>query len=128
MHNKILFEYAIIRLVPKVEREEFMNIGVITLCTSLKEVRVLYHLNEERIKLFAPELDLEEIKKHVASLASIGSGTPNSGPIGKLDAPSRFRWLTAIRSTVIQSSRIHPGMCSGSFEETTQKLFTQFVL
>jgi hypothetical protein len=125
MQDKHTFEYAIIRLVPKVEREEFLNIGVIVFCAKLKYLKVQFTTNETRIKAFAPLLDIEEVKEHMQSFAKITHGSTDAGPIGRLDAAARFRWLTAIRSTIIQPSRIHPGLCTADIDKTFERLFEQ---
>lgn len=104
------FEYAVIRVVPKVEREEFMNVGVILYCQSLGFLDAKFTLDEERLYALSPVLEIQEIKKHLAAFCSICKGGPAAGPIGKLDIGSRFRWLTATRSTVMQCSRVHPGL------------------
>jgi len=111
MQELHLFEYAVIRVVPRVERDEFINVGVILFCGRKKYLTATYTLDENRLKAFSPGLDIEEIRGHLDSLMKICTGAKNSGPIGQLDAPSRFRWLTAMRSTVIQTSRVHPGFC-----------------
>jgi hypothetical protein len=104
------FEYAVIRVVPKVEREEFMNVGVILYCQSLSYLDAAFTLNEERLHALSPGLEMPEIKKHLAAFCEICKGGSAAGPIGKLDMGSRFRWLTATRSTVLQCSRVHPGL------------------
>jgi len=106
------FEYAVIRVVPKVEREEFMNVGVIVYCQSLSFLDATFYLDELRLKALSHRLEMEEIKKHLAAFCEICKGGPASGPIGRLDMGSRFRWLTATRSTVLQCSRVHPGLSS----------------
>ena len=104
------FEYAVIRVVPKVEREEFMNVGVILYCQSLSFLDAAFTLDEERLHALSQGLEMMEIKKHLAAFCDICKGGPGAGPIGKLDMGSRFRWLTATRSTVLQCSRVHPGL------------------
>lgn len=104
------FEYAIIRVVPKVEREEFMNVGVIIYCQSLSFLDAMFNLDEQRLLALSPGLEIGEIKKHLFAFCNICKGGPDAGPIGKLDMGSRFRWLTATRSTVLQCSRVHPGI------------------
>ncbi len=127
MPEKDLFEYAIVRIVPKVEREEFINVGVILYCAKQKFLQAIFSINEERLRAFCTKTDLAELKEHLNSYNNICKGTPDSGPIGQLDLASRFRWLTATRSTVVQSSKVHPGL-SEDPAETLQKLFTQLVL
>ncbi|HWZ02729.1 MAG TPA: DUF3037 domain-containing protein [Mucilaginibacter sp.] len=126
MQQEYLFEYAVIRVVPRVEREEFLNIGVIVFCAKQKFLRARYLLDENRLKAFAPDLDLAELKEHVCSIERICIGDKDAGPIGKLDIASRFRWLTATRSTIVQTSKVHPGFCKDA-GETLERLFGQLV-
>jgi hypothetical protein len=112
MQEQHSFEYAIIRIVPRVEREEFMNVGVILYCQSLSFLDALYSVDEERLLAFSPGLEMNEIKKHLFAFCNICKGGAEAGPIGKLDMGSRFRWLTATRSTVLQCSKVHPGLSS----------------
>lgn len=127
MPEKDLFEYAIVRIVPKVEREEFINVGVIVYCAKQKFLQALFTLNEERLRAFCTQTDLDELKEHLNSYNNICNGTQNAGPIGHLAIASRFRWLTATRSTVVQSSKVHPGLCDDAMETLT-KLHAQLVL
>lgn len=127
MHSNHLFEYAVIRVVPKVEREEFINAGVILFCKSKKFLKVLFLEDTFRLCAFSPALDCEEVKENLRSIERICNGETSGGPIGQLDMASRFRWLTATRSTVVQSSKVHPGFCIEP-EETLERLFAQLVL
>lgn len=127
MQQAHLFEYAVVRVVPKVEREEFLNVGVILYCAKLHFLQVLYTLDADRLRIFCPQIDQEELQQHLRSIERICAGSKESGPIGTLDIAGRFRWLTATRSTIIQSSKVHPGFCSDP-AETLSKLFTQLVL
>ena len=127
MQEKDLFEYAVIRVVPRVEREEFLNVGVILFCTKQKFLKVLYQLDENRLKAFCASLDLTEIEENLGAFGKISAGSPNGGPIGQLDLASRFRWLTATRSTVLQTSKVHPGFCDLA-GETLQRLYSELVL
>ena len=110
------FEYAVIRVVPKVEREEFMNVGVIVYCQSLSFLDAAFHLDEHRLRALSQHLEMDEIKKHLEAFCEICKGGPAAGPIGRLDMGSRFRWLTATRSTVLQCSRVHPGLSENPAE------------
>ena len=112
MQEQHSFEYAVIRVVPQVEREEFMNVGVILYCQSLSYLDAIFTLNEERLFALSPGLEMDEIKKHLSAFCNICKGGSEAGPIGKLDMGSRFRWLTATRSTVLQCSKVHPGLSS----------------
>ena len=107
MQDKHLFEYAVIRIVPMVEREEFLNVGIILFSKQQKFLQCLYTLDEERLKVFNDTVDVDEVTKHLESFERICNGTKDSGPIGQLDLPCRFRWLTATRSTVLQTSKVH---------------------
>lgn len=122
-----LFEYAVIRVVPHVEREEFVNVGVILFCSRLKFLQTRVHLHEAKIKALCEKIDIEEIRNHITSFEKICAGGPDSGPIGKLSQAERFRWLTATRSTVLQTSKVHPGLCPDPLE-LIERLFAQFVL
>jgi hypothetical protein len=126
MHGKLLYEYAVIRYVPRVEREEFLNVGVIVFCKDEKKVHVLFHVNEDRLHSLAPDADIKEINSYLEAFAATASGKAEGGPIAKEDAASRFRWLTAVRSSSIQTSRPHPGFTTHS-ENTTQRLFDELV-
>lgn len=127
MQGKHVFEYAIIRVVPRVEREEFLNTGIILYCKDLKFLDTLYTVNRERLNTICEDLDCEEVQDHLVSFEKIARGRVDGGPIAALDTASRFRWLTATRSTVIQTSKVHPGFCDDP-SETIRKLFTQLVL
>lgn len=119
-----LYEYAVIRVVPKVEREEFMNVGVILFCKQQRYLGCRITLDEARLKAFSPGLDLDELKAFAEGFEKTCRG---EGPIGQLDVASRFRWLTAMRSTVLQTSRVHPGLCAGP-EDTLERLHRELVL
>lgn len=128
MQEKYLFEYAVIRIVPRVEREEFLNVGVILYCAKPKFLKALCELHEERLMvLFNGHVDVDEIKEHLSAIGKIAAGGKDGGPIGELDPASRFRWLTATRSTIVQTSKVHPGFCADP-EETLEKLYSQLVL
>jgi hypothetical protein len=111
MPNKATYEYAVIRLVPKVEREEFLNIGVILMSRQKKYLDIKYQVNDARIRAFDQTIDLDLVRKYLQAWASVCRGAPEGGQIGQLDLHERFRWLTAARSTIIQSSKVHPGRC-----------------
>ena len=127
MPGKHLFEYAIIRVVPRVEREEFLNVGVILYCKDLKFLSCLFHVDSQRIQALCGDVDCKEVEDHLRSFENICKGLKQGGPIALLDLPSRFRWLTATRSTVVQTSKVHPGF-SEDPEATLQKLHHQLVL
>ena len=112
MQEKHLFEYAVIRVVPRVDREEFLNVGVILYCPKQKFLQLIYTLDTHRLLAFSPTLDIAELEGHLRAFAEITAGRPEGGPIARLDIASRFRWLTATRSTILQSSKVHPGFCA----------------
>jgi hypothetical protein len=121
------FEYAVIRVVPRVDREEFLNVGVILYCPRLKFLGLRCSGQSERLLTLDPRLDLEELNHHLHALAAITSGEETGGPIGRLDMPSRFRWLTATRSTILQTSKVHPGLCTDP-AATLEELYKKLVL
>lgn len=127
MPGKYLFEYAIIRIVPRVEREEFLNVGVILYCRDLKYLSSRFTVNKERFKALCGDLDCQEVEEHLQSIERICKGDKAGGPIASLDLASRFRWLTATRSTVVQTSKVHPGFCEEA-EATLERLHQQLVL
>ncbi len=127
MQEKHLFEYAVIRYVPLVEREEFLNVGVVLFCKRLQFLQAKFNIDEQRLKAFHPDVDIIQLKEYLNAFSLIAEGNKNGGPIGKLDAPSRFRWLTATRSTIVQTSKTHPGLC-GDMQQALDKLFEQLVL
>lgn len=127
MQEQYLFEYAVIRVMPRVEREEFLNTGIILYCKKKNFLHVLFELNTQKLAVICGECDLEELNNHLIALASIASGTESAGPIAQLPISERFRWLTAQRSTMLQTSKVHPGFCNDPLE-MIQQLFQQLVL
>ena len=127
MHGKHLFEYAVIRVVPRVEREEFMNVGVILYCAKLNFLKVIFEIDHQRLAAFCGRLDLSEVEENLRAFEHIASGSELAGAIGRLDQPSRFRWLTATRSTVVQTSGVHPGFCTDP-QQMLLRLYHQLVL
>ena len=126
MQGNHLFEYAVIRMVPHVEREEFLNIGIVLYCASQKFLQAKFELDKERLKVLCEKLDFEELKEHITSFQRICAGGKDAGPIGILSMPERFRWLTATRSTTLQTSKVHPGLCDDA-GEMLERLFGQLV-
>lgn len=126
MQEQHLFEYAVIRIVPRVEREEFLNVGVVLYCASRKFLQAKYLLDRNRISSFSPNTDIAEIEAFLAAFERICTGSKEGGTIGRLPAPDRFRWLSATRSTVVQCSKVHPGLCSDP-TEMLERLFCQLV-
>lgn len=126
MQGQHLYEYAVVRVVPRVEREEFINVGVILYCSGKKFLDVKFELDEKRLLAFPGCPEVTELRDNLRAFELICKGGRAGGAIGMLDLASRFRWLTATRSTVIQSSKTHPGFCNDA-AETLEKLFEQLV-
>lgn len=126
MQSKLLYEFAVVRLVPKVEREEFMNIGVIVLCRSKKFLKIKYLLDEQRLEAFSATVDFPLIENYLKAWSEVCAGAPDGGKIGEMEIRLRFRWLTASRSTIIQSSKVHAGLCDDP-EILLDELFNFYV-
>lgn len=126
MQDRDLFEYAVIRLVPRVEREEFVNIGVVLYCRKQRFLAMRYELDAARLLALYNALDLELIGKSMEAFEAICTGRTSESPIAALDPAERFRWLTANRSSIVQVSPVHPGRCLDA-HETLEKLFTDLV-
>ncbi|MBK7873618.1 MAG: DUF3037 domain-containing protein [Saprospiraceae bacterium] len=127
MPEQHLYEYAVIRFVPNVEREEFINVGVILFSKRANYIKIRYQINQEKILGLAPETDMETLQEHLEAFEKICSGAKDGGPIASLDVPERFRWLTAVRSASLQTSRPHPGFAT-DLNITLEKLFQELVL
>lgn len=127
MQDKHLYEYSVIRVVPRVEREEFVNAGIIVFCKRKRFIKMRYKIDEPKLLMLDPEIDLEQLRLNLESFEKIAHGAKDGGPIALFDTAERFRWLTAVRSSVIQTSRPHPGMCT-DMENTADRLFKEFVL
>jgi hypothetical protein len=112
VHDHCSYDYAVIRVVPRVDREEFLNVGVIISCPAKDFLEARIELDESRLLAFDPTLDIEAIRIHLASIPRICAGGPDAGPIGQLSQRERFHWLVAPRSTIIQTSRVHTGRCT----------------
>ncbi|MCD7937099.1 MAG: DUF3037 domain-containing protein [Tannerellaceae bacterium] len=127
MQKKYLYEYAVIRLVPRVEREEFFNVGLILFSKEARFIKAKVYLDEEKWQAFRCELNKDWVTEHLKSFEEIAAGRAMAHTnIARMEIPERFRWLTAIRSASIQTSRPHPGF-SGHLEETFNKLFHELV-
>lgn len=111
MPARSAFEYAVIRVVPRVERGECINVGVVLFCRQARFLQARVALNEARLRAFAPDLDLAAVREQLDQIPLICAGGPASGPIGALPQPERFRWLVAPRSTIVQPSPVHCGLC-----------------
>jgi hypothetical protein len=118
------FDYAVVRVVPRVEREEFINVGVILCCRSAGFLTARFCLDAKRLAAFAPGLNIAEIQTHLDAMQLICEGGESAGPIGKLPPRARFDWLVAPRSTIIQTSAVHTGLCSDPEQAVTHLLTT----
>lgn len=127
MLEKHLYEYAVIRVVPRVEREEFLNVGLILYSKRLAYLKVRYNVNQERMRLFSTELDMDSLCANLSAFDKICSGTREGGGIAQLDITERFRWLTAIRSTCIQTSVARLGF-SDDLDATFEVLYNELVV
>lgn len=126
MQEKHLFEYAVIRVVPRVEREEFINVGVVLFCKKHKFLQVMYTVNAQRLQAFCSDIDPAEIQNYLQGFEKICLGDAQAGAIAQLDMANRFRWLTANRSTVLQTSKVHPGLCTEP-QQKLEQLFRDLV-
>jgi len=106
-----VYEYAVLRVVPRVEREEFLNVGVVLYCPGQRFLQTVFSLDENRLSIFSGKINLPDLERRLRAVAGICAGGPNAGPIGQLPPAGRFRWLTAPRSTVLQTSVVHTGLC-----------------
>lgn len=111
MRDHFTYDYAIVRVVPKVERAEFVNVGVIVSCPAQDFLEARIELDEARLLALDPTLDIESIRAHLAAIPTICAGGEQAGPIGRLSQRERFYWLVAPRSTIIQTSPTHTGSC-----------------
>lgn len=120
------FEYAVIRVVPRVEREEFVNAGVILFSLQTRFLCARVKVDEARIRGLWPEADVETIRQHLDGLVKVSRGDSDGGPIAKLSLRERFHWLVSPRSTMIQISPVHSGLCE-SPEVALEQLFQKLV-
>lgn len=127
MPGKHLYEYAVIRFVPRVEREEFLNVGVILLCKQAKYLNCKHYLSIAKLNLFTSELDLEDLEKNLEAFSKICLGAIDGGSVSSWDVSDRFRWLTSERSSSLQTSRPQNGF-SDNLDDTMCKLFKELVL
>ncbi len=121
------FDYAILRVVPRVERQEFINAAVIVFCLEKRYLAARVHLDPARLTALWPEADVDLIRKHLEAIPSICAGDPAAGPIARLPQRERFHWLVSPRSTIIQPSPVHTGICD-STDALLDRLERQFLL
>jgi hypothetical protein len=121
------FSYATYRLVPRIERGECVNVGVVVFCRPLEFLGARTALDETRARALWPEVDVAEVRKHLLALERIAAGDPDGGPIAALDLTARFHWLTAPSSTIIQPSEVHTGVAEDPADRLS-RLFDSLVL
>jgi len=124
MPDPCLYDYAVIRVVPRVDREEFVNAGAIVFCWERGYLAAAVELDEERVRALDPSCDLELVRSLLAAIPVLCAGGPEAGPIGRLTPRQRFDWLVAPRSTVIQTSPVHSGRCEDPAAALEQVLAT----
>ena len=120
------FEYAVIRFVPCIEREEFLNVGLAMMCKRRRWIKVAISLPEKKLEALCPDVDARMLTKQLQSFVDIADGKRSAGPIAGYPVEERFRWLSAVKSSVIQTSRPHPGLCD-DLEATFARLFSELV-
>lgn len=120
------FDYAIVRVMPRVERGELVNAGVILFCLEKDFLQARIEVNEPRLLALWPQIDLELVRQHLEAIPKVCAGSPDAGPIARLSLRERFHWLVAPRSTMIQVSPVHAGLCD-SPERVLDELFCQMV-
>jgi hypothetical protein len=120
------FDYAVIRVVPRVDREEFINAGVIVFCPELQFLEARIYLDDARAKALWPTIDLDIVRRHLQAFPDVCSADPAAGPIAKLTQRERFHWLVSPRSTMIQVSPVHCGVCDDA-AKALEHLCTQLL-
>ncbi len=126
MQEQHTYDYAVIRAVPRVERGEFVNVGVIVWCAPQRFLKALLLVDEKKIRALDPKADTEAIQAGAAAIATTCKGGPEAGDLGKLSLSERFNWLIAPRSTVLQTSPVHIGRGS-DLEQALEKIFNEMV-
>ena len=127
MHVLTSFDYAVVRVVPRVEREEFVNAGLIVFCLERQFLEARVTVEEARLRALWPGLDIELVRQHLEAIPKICAGDLSAGPIARMSQRERFHWLVAPRSTIIQVSPVHSGICENPAREMEQ-LFRSSVL
>ena len=120
------FDYAILRVVPRVERQEFINAGVVAFCLEKRYLAARIHLDEVRLRALWPDADVDQAREHLEAVRRICEGDTAAGPIAKLPQRERFHWITSPRSTIIQPSPVHTGVCDKT-ENLLDRLAKQFL-
>lgn len=110
MAERVPYLYAVLRLVPRIERGERFNVGVVLLCRSRQFLAARTHLDEEKLAALAPGVDAELVRAHLAALERIAAGDPDAGPMAALEPAERFHWLASVSNTMLQPSPIRTGL------------------
>ena len=118
------YDYALIRVVPNIERGERLNVGVLLFCRTRRFLGVRIHLDEARILALAPDLDLAAVQQQLDNIAHICEGGPDAGFLGQMSQSERFHWLVSPRSTIIQTSHVHSGLCTNPVDALDHLLKT----
>ncbi|WP_334270252.1 DUF3037 domain-containing protein [Edaphobacter sp. HDX4] len=120
------FDYAIVRVVPRVERGEFINAGVIVFCLEHKFLGARVKIDEVRLKALWPQIQLDLVRRHLEAIPRVAAGDIAAGPIARLSLRERFHWLVSPRSTIIQVSPVHTGLCEerpeGVLDELSKRM------
>ncbi|UYW00713.1 DUF3037 domain-containing protein [Flavobacterium agricola] len=127
MQDKYIFEYAVIRVVPKVEREEFVNVGLILFSKRLKFLKIQYQIPTHKIQCLCADFDIDQLEKNLAAFEKVCTDKTNRSPISQFEIDEKFRWITAVKSSSIQTSRPHPGY-TVNINETFEALYQELVL
>lgn len=127
MHAHEIYDYAVVRVVPRVEREEFVNAGVILSCQRTGHLQAAIALDEKRLLALDPHVDLEAVHRHLGAIVAICEGRADGGPIAQLPMRARYHWLTAKRSSIIQTSPSHMGQCTQP-EQALERIMQRVVL
>jgi hypothetical protein len=127
MRIRSSFDYAVVRIVPRVERGEFVNAGVIVFCLEKKYLGARVHVEEDRLRALWPEIDVDLVRNHLDAFRRICDGDETAGPVAKLTIRERFHWLVSPRSTIIQVSPVHSGLCEGA-DGLLDRLFQELVV
>ena len=126
MEEKYVYEYAVIRYVPRVEREEFLNVGILMMCKRLKWIKAEIFLDPKKLAVYDCAHSIEEIRDQLSGFLKIAAGDRTGGPLAELPVEERFRWLSAVKSACLATSRPHPGLTSDP-EATFTRLFAEQV-
>lgn len=126
MHERNLYEYAVVRYVPDIERDEFINVGLLMMCKRRRWIHIEIHLDQTKLEAMGAPHSREEIERHLSTFISTALGKRSAGPMGELPVEERFRWLTAVKSASLQTSRPHPGL-TDDLDASFASLFNRLV-